>query len=476
MNKSEIKKLQKKANRLEVSAKERDKLTEQAIRYGENFLENLPAQKAFVQTDKKASLPSFSDEPTSFDQLLSVLHEEVDSNGLNPPSGNHLGYIPAGGLYPSALGDFLAAVTNRYAGSLYNAPGAVRMENQCLRWLCDLIGYPEGAGGNLTSGGSIANLIGMANARDHSGITPKNYEKAVIYTTHQVHHCVIKAIKFTGLHAGHLRLISMDDRFRMQAEALQQQIEQDLEQGLKPLIIFASAGTTDLGAVDPLQAISKIALKYKIWLHVDAAYGGAFLLTEHGQQKMEGIRNADSVTIDPHKGFFLPYGTGALLVSDVEKLYESQHMAANYMQDTVSVEQEYSPADLSPELSKHFRGLRMWLPLQLFGIEPFRAALNEKLLLTRYFYEKIQQIEGIKVGPEPELSILIFRYIPASGKPNQFNKKLIKAIHDDGRVYLTSTTIDDTFYIRLAVLNFRTHLETMDKTIVILKEKIAKLT
>ncbi|HYW36153.1 MAG TPA: pyridoxal-dependent decarboxylase, partial [Balneolaceae bacterium] len=164
MNKSEIKKLQKRANRLELSAKERDKLTEQAIRYGENFLENLPAQKAFVQTDKKASLPSFSDEPTSFDQLLSVLHEEVDSNGLNPPSGNHLGYIPAGGLYPSALGDFLAAVTNRYAGSLYNAPGAVRMENQCLRWLCDLIGYPEGAGGNLTSGGSIANLIGMANA------------------------------------------------------------------------------------------------------------------------------------------------------------------------------------------------------------------------------------------------------------------------------------------------------------------------
>lgn len=150
-------------------------------------------------------------------------------------------------------------------------------------------------------------------------------------------------------------------------------------------------------------------------------------------------------------------------------------MSANYMQDADSVTYEYSPADLSPELTKHFRGLRMWLPLQLFGIAPFRAALNEKLLLARYFYQQIQTIDGFEVGIEPELSVLIFRYVPESGDADQFNKKLVKAIHEDGRVFLSSTIVNERFYIRLAVLSFRTHLEQIDQTIAILKEKIAEL-
>jgi glutamate/tyrosine decarboxylase-like PLP-dependent enzyme len=190
---------------------------------------------------------------------------------------------------------------------------------------------------------------------------------------------------------------------------------------------------------------------------------------------MSGIEKSDSVTIDPHKGLFLPYGSGALLVKDGQKLYESQHMTANYLQDTLKATEEASPADLSPELSKHFRGLRMWLPLQLFGVKPFRAALDEKLLLTRYFYEEIQKIEGIDVGPEPELSVLFFRYLPDEGDANTFNKKLVDEIHQDGRVFLSSTHIDETVYLRLAVLNFRTHLNEIDLILSVLREKIEEL-
>jgi glutamate/tyrosine decarboxylase-like PLP-dependent enzyme len=475
MIRSKLKKLQQEAQQLELNADRRNAINQKALDYAANYLDKLSNRKAFDKIDQKVSISPISEEPSELSELLDQLYRQVDTKGLNPASGGHLGYIPGGGLYPSAIGDYLAAISNRYAGILYSAPGAVQMENKCLRFLCDLAGYPSTAGGNLTSGGSMANLIAVVNARDNSGLKAKDFDKAALYCTLQLHHCVDKAIKFAGLQDAHQRTVSMDKQFRMKPDALENQIEQDIADGLTPLMIFASAGTTDVGAVDPLEEIGRIAGKHNIWFHVDAAYGGAFLLTDHGRKKMKGIHQADSIVIDPHKGFFLPYGTGALIVKDTSKLYESQHMSANYMQDTEAVTYEYSPADLSPELTKHFRGLRMWLPLQLFGIAPFRAALEEKLLLTQYFYEQAQEIDGIETGIKPELSVLIFRYVPETGDADQFNKKLIKAIQEDGRVFLSSTNVNGRFYIRLAVLSFRTHLDKIDQTIEILKEKIANV-
>lgn len=476
--KKRLQKLEKQARKLETSTKQRTDLIKKAHDYGEDFLTDLPDLPAYRDSDQMGrgvyDLP-FQEDGTDFNEVLDVLDSQVDSPGLNPASGKHAGYIPGGGVYPSAIADYLAAVTNRYTGVFFSSPGAVRIENMCIRWMCDLIGYPKGAAGNLTSGGSIANLIGLVAARDDSGISAGDFERAVIYTTHQVHHCVIKAIKFAGLQDAEVRTIPMDDRYRMQADKLAKQVQDDKEEGLMPLTIFASAGTTDLGAVDPLDDIAKIANQHDIWFHVDAAYGGFFLLTDHGKEVMTGIEKSDSVTIDPHKGLFLPYGSGALLVKDGQKLYDSQHMTANYLQDTLKATEEASPADLSPELSKHFRGLRMWLPLQLLGVAPFRAALEEKLLLTRYFYDKLQQIDRIEVGPEPELSVLFFRYVPEEGDANTFNKKLVDEIHRDGRVFLSSTHIDDTVYLRLAVLSFRTHLQEVDLILSVLREKIHKL-
>ncbi len=476
--KSEIRRLESEARALEPSFEDRIGMTAKTIRYGLGFLEKLPDKPAFVASEEKGAAlldAPFTEEAAGYDELLALIRDEVDKPGLNPASGGHLGYIPGGGIYPSALGDYLAAVANRYAGVFYSSPGAVRMENMCIRWMCELAGYPDTAGGNLTSGGSIANLVGLVTARDQAGLKARDFERAVIYTTHQIHHCVIKAIKFAGLKEAKLRTIEMDDRYRMKAEKLEKQIEADKDEGFIPLTIFASAGTTDLGAVDPIDDISRIAQEYKVWLHVDAAYGGFFLLTEKGQKVMKGISKADSITIDPHKGLFLPYGSGALLVRDVQKLHDSQHMTASYLQDTLSATEEYSPADLSPELSKHFRGLRMWLPLKLFGIAPFRAALEEKLKLTQYFYREIQKIEGIEVGPEPELSVMFFRYVPDNKDANVFNKKLVEEIHKDGTVFLSSTNIEDTFYIRLAVLHFRTHLEHIHKTLDLIRDKIHQL-
>jgi len=229
-----------------------------------------------------------------------------------------------------------------------------------------------------------------------------------------------------------------------------------------------------VGAVDPLEAIAEVAKKYDLWFHIDAAYGGFFLLTELGKSIIKGIHRADSVVIDPHKGLFLPYGSGVILVKHLKKLYESQHTTAHYMQDTYNVD-EYSPADLSPELSRHFRGLRMWLPLKLLGVAPFRAALDEKIYLCRYFYQAMKKLEGFELGPYPDLSITFFRYTATQEDLNSFNQKLAKAIQQDGRIFLSTTLINQQYYLRMAILNFRTHKAEIDLALEIIQEKVLKV-
>jgi glutamate/tyrosine decarboxylase-like PLP-dependent enzyme len=259
----------------------------------------------------------------------------------------------------------------------------------------------------------------------------------------------------------------------MLPQMLREQIEKDKENGLTPFLVVASAGSTDVGAIDPIAEIADIAEEFDTWFHVDAAYGGFFLLCEETKAKFEGINRADSIALDPHKGMFLPYGLGMVMVKDIRHLLEANSYEASYMQDTRDFHQEYAPAELSPELSRHFRGLRMWLPMKLHGIAPFRACLSEKIWLTRYFYEKVKGL-GFELGPYPELTVMAFRYVPDSGDTNEFNQKLLAIIHNDGRVFISSTTIDGKFFMRIAVLSFRTHKYHLDTLLEQLEKGIKK--
>lgn len=471
-----LKTLETAAAALEPNRQHRQPLNKATLDYANNFLEQLEEKKAYeVTTDKGKGIHQLAieEQPKDIQTLLAALEEHVDFPGLNPASAGHIAYIPGGGLYPSALGDYLAAVFNRYAGIFYASPGAVRLENQLLQWLCNCFGLPKGASGNLTSGGSMANLIAITTARDHYKIPAKDFDKIVVYATQQVHHCVWKSLKTAGLGESIRRLVPMDDQFRMDPQALAEQIAQDRAAGLRPFMVFASVGTTDTGAIDPLDAIADICDQKELWFHIDAAYGGFFVLAPEAKTAFKGIERAHSIVVDPHKGLFLPYGSGAVLIRDASWLYDSQHMEANYMQDTVADVEELSPADLSPELTKPFRGLRLWMPLQLFGLAPFRAALSEKIWLCRYFYEQIQQIEGFEVGPFPELSVMIYRYVPKTGDADAYNLGLIEQVKADGKVFLSSTTIDGKVYLRLAVLSFRTHLRHVEYCLKLLQELTA---
>jgi aromatic-L-amino-acid/L-tryptophan decarboxylase len=478
MIREKIKRLEEISLLLEPAAPERLSSLKKIIDYSEDFLQNIDNLPSYNTIDHKGigiyDSP-IGEESGNIDEILKLLKDNVDSPGLNPASKGHLGYIPGGGIFHSSLGDYLAAITNRYAGIFFASPGAVRMENMMLDWMAGIIGYPKTSGGNLTSGGSISNLMGIVSARDSFQIKSKDLDKTVIYLSDQGHHSIDKAIRIAGLKECIKRYVSLDNRYRMKSQELEKMILSDQNAGLHPWLIVASAGTTDVGAVDPLMQISSIAEKYNLWVHVDAAYGGFFILCDSGKAVLHGLNKSDSIVMDPHKGLFIPYGSGAILVKNKMQLLESHHYQANYMQDASASTDEYSPADLSPELSKHFRGLRLWLPLKIIGLAPFKAALEEKIQLARYFYEELKIIDGIELGPYPELSVVTFRYIPRSGDANEFNKKLVSEIQRDGKVFLSSTILDGKFIIRLAVLSFRTHLNTIDLAIDIIKNMIKKI-
>lgn len=471
----ELLNLERIARDLEPSPDARRGTERAVLGYAEDFLQKIEGLKAYENAAGKGE--GLLDSPISeygveIDDAIELIRRNVDTPGLNPASGGHLAYIPGGGIYYAALGDYLADVFNRYAGVFYASPGAVRMENMLVRWMCDLVGFPAGSAGNLTTSGSLANMIAIVVARDAKDIRSAIVPRSVIYISKQTHHSVDKAIRVAGLGECIVRHVELDARFRMVPEDLSGKIAADKAAGLNPFLVVASAGTTDVGAIDPLPEIGAIAKANELWYHIDAAYGGFFILTAEGKEKLRGLDLADSLIIDPHKGLFLPYGLGVVLVKDAADLKRSYSFDANYMQDAFAAPDELSPAELSPELTKHFRGLRLWLPLKLHGLAPFRACLEEKLLLAKYFHAEVQKI-GFESDLEPELSVVTYRYVPRTGDADEFNKRLLKKVIDDGRIFLSSTMLNGKFTLRFACLAFRTHLKTVDTLLEILRDSVA---
>ena len=476
-----IRELEHLSRRLDPSAEQRRHLLRDVGGYVESFLGRLETKPAYTPDSGENGFARhpLADEPAELGALLEFYADEVDTTGILPASGGQLGYIPGGGLLPSALGDLLAGISNRYAGVAFAGPGAARMEGSLLRWMAELVGYPAEAAGDLTSGGSIATLSAMVTARDAHGIAPDRVSSSCIYLTEQAHHCIGKALHVAGLGAAPRRLVPMDDRFRMDVAQLQGLIADDKRRGLSPWLLIASAGTTDTGAVDPISEAADLARRHGLWFHVDAAYGGFFLLCEEGREAIRDLHRADSIVMDPHKGLGVPYGTGAVLVGDGRLLARSNAYYADYMQDAKGLEPTpdtpYSPADYSLELTRPFRGPRLWFPLKLFGLAAFRAALAEKIWLARYFHQRLQELDGFEPGPVPDLSVMTFRYRPRQGDADEFNRRLLRAVHEDGRVFITSTRLNGQFTLRLAVLNFRTHLEHIQYLLDLLTRTAAEM-
>jgi aromatic-L-amino-acid decarboxylase len=437
---------------------------EAAVGYLIDFIQGLgdaPATNAETGLELARTIAAAPSETgdVAFDDLLATVAAAA-ARTFEYSGPGYLAYIPGGGLYTAALGEFIAQGLNRYVGLWQASPAMVQIEENVTRWLCDLFSFPTSSQGLLTTGGSMANFSAVIAARqDRLG---EDFLDGTYYVSEQVHASVMKAAKMAGFSARNFRALATDDDLRIDVEDLRRQVKTDREAGLRPFFVTASAGTTNTGAVDPIADIVALAHEEGLWVHVDGAYGGFFQLTDRGRTRFRGIEDADSVTLDPHKGLFLPYGTGALVVRDGETLRAAHHVSADYLQDLAPAGELPNYSEYSPELSREFRGLRVWMPLQLHGVRAFREALDEKLDLAAHLYEELAAMPELEVPWAPQLSTVPFRL---AGADDAANAAFLDRINAGKRVFLSSTMIHGRYTLRVCIVSHRTHRDRIDECI-----------
>jgi aromatic-L-amino-acid/L-tryptophan decarboxylase len=400
------------------------------------------------------------------DELLATL-DVAAGKGFDPANPGFVGYIPGGGLYAAALGDFLACVVNRYTGVAAPAPALVQIEASVLRWMCDVFGLPSGSQGVLTVGGSMSTLSAIVAAR--TSRLGERFLDGTLYVSDEVHHSVAKSARIAGFPADAVRVVPADDGLRMDVDALRQAIHGDRHDGRRPFLVVASAGTINAGMVDPLDAVADLAVAEDVWLHVDAAYGGFFQLTERGRVALRGIERADTITLDPHKGLFLPYGTGCLLARDGEALRQAHEVVAHYLPRPSDDPSLPDFSAYGPELTRDFRGLRLWLPLHLHGVDTFVTALDEKLDLAAYVFDELRAMPELDVPWAPDLSLVAFR--PRGGSEDD-TARLLAAINGSGRAWLSAAPIRGTTYLRICILSHRSHRDRIEELVEIIRAAV----
>ena len=407
----------------------------------------------------RAPIPEVGTELTP---LLDQLFDDLIPRSFTTPGPGYLAYIPGGGVYPAALADFIADTTNRYTGVWQAAPALVQLEANVLEWLRDWMAFPAGSTGVLTSGGSMATLNAILSALER--LLVADIRAGTLYTSDQGHHCIAKAAKLAGIFADRVRLIPTDAEFRLRVDALEAAIASDRAVGLRPFMVASSAGTTNTGAVDPLGKIADVCQREGLWHHVDGAYGAFFHAVPALRPLLAGLPRADSLTLDPHKGMFLPYGTGALLVRDADALRAVHAATAGYLPAQQS--EFYDPSQYGPELSRGFPGLRVWMALKLLGAARYRAAIAEKRALAVWAAERVAQIPGVVMDAWPQLSLFAFHLegprLSTQEARNAATAALMERVTARGRVMLTGATVDGRHLARVCVLSFRTRMAEME--------------
>ncbi len=457
---------------LDPSPEQMREMGEAALAYLIEFLREQPDLPAAGEGGGLDAARSVRESPPEVGGEFKPLMETIEvaaAKAYGTTGPGYLAFIPGGGLFSATLADFLATGINRYVNLWSAAPVVAQIENNVVRWLCDLFGYPPSSRGILTSGGSMANFSAIVAARKAK--LPDDFLNGALYISDQVHASVTKAAALAGFSERNIRVVPATPELRMDVERLRAMIDEDRTAGLHPFLVVASAGTTNTGAVDDIGALAGAAEEQGLWLHVDAAYGGFFQLTERGRAVFAGIERADSITLDPHKGMFLPYGTGSLVVRDGARLREAHFAGAAYLQDLAGEDEIPNFAEYSPELSRDFRGLRVWFPLKLHGVSAFREALDEKLDLARVLYEGLGGIAELELPWEPELTVVPFRLRDGD---DEANKRLLDAINASQRVFLSSTVVGGRFTIRACILSHRTHRDRIDECMEIVRRAVAE--
>ena len=403
------------------------------------------------------------------------------------------GYVASPATPAGAFADLIASALNSNVTSWRSGPAATEIERTVVRWLGSLIGYDENARGLILSGGSMANLTALMIAHRAKAGRETSREglwraraPMTIYTSEQVHMSIPKAADILGFGRDQVRLVGCDDQFRMDVRLLREHINADLEAGVKPFCIVASAGTTNTGAVDPLSAIAGVAKEFGLWFHVDGAYGAPAALDQSKRPLFAGLERADSISLDPHKWLYAPLDCGCLLFrDDAQALVAFGNEDADYIKVLEeTADESFAFWNYGPELSRRFRALKIWLTLRYYGVSRIGAAITEDNALAAYLARLVEQAGDFELLSQPQLSICCFRYVPpgmrldsgtqdnqaVESQLNKLNERIMYAVQRGGRAYLSSATIHGKFALRACITNFRTTRADIEQTLEIIRE------
>ena len=461
---------------LDPTPEELERWLEATTAFVVDHVRRLPDMPSFATEGAPAATAALLGPPPEhgrpLEEAFALLRPALEAS-FNTAGPGYLAFIPGGGLPSAGIADLVACLTNRFVNVTAAAPALARLEGLTLAWLAELMGFPKSAGGIFTTGGSLSNFAAVVAAREAR--LGEDLNGGVLYFSEETHASMAKAARLAGFPRRALRSVPVDARLRLDTVALEAAIRADRQAGLRPFLVVANAGTTNTGAVDPLATCVAIGREHGLWVHADGAYGGFFRLVPEGARILAGIEDCDSISLDPHKTMFLPYGTGVLLVRDPKTLERAHATEASYLQDVAAAAGQTNFTDLSPELSRDFRGLRVWLPLVVHGVGAFRAALEEKLALTRHAAERIAAEPLFKLVDRPQLSIVAFVAEPPSGDADAFGEEVLRRVNARRRVFLSSTRHEGRYVLRICTVSFRTHQDRIDEAVDALIEEARAL-
>jgi glutamate/tyrosine decarboxylase-like PLP-dependent enzyme len=459
-------------NALELSTEDFHRLATSIVELCAGYLRTLDERSTFPQTTGEESKRLFDldlPERGMGDEALAALTDVFAKSRAQ--NGRFFGYVQGSGEPIAALGDLLGSILNQNITAWRSSPAGVTIERTVVRWLSEAIGC-YGFAGTLTSGGSAANLMGLAMARETK--TPANeqglYDRkaSVIYASEQVHMAVPKAVAMLGIGRDNLHYVRCDDSYRMIPSLLERAISQDEAQGRQPIAVVASAGTVNTGSIDPLREIATIARSHDLWMHVDGAYGALAAIA--APEKFDGLALADSLSLDPHKWLYQPLDCGCLLYKDSNAAQHTLTYTGNYAKQLTSDPVEgFAFFEESIELSRRFRALKIWLSLRYHGLHAFRAAIRQNLDHAQRLAAAIEGSALLELLAPVDLSAVCFRHLvnqeASEETRNRFNLALLKRIVARGRVYLSNAELKGKFCLRACIVNHLTKDSDIDAVV-----------
>lgn len=444
------------------------------VDYISDYLEQVPNKKLFADVEPAFLYDLFDEplplQPQSLEAILQLLDEKLLPYCTHVNHPGYMGLITPSPNPAGILGDFLTAALNQNLGAYSIGPSAVAVERRVLRWLNDLIGYDEKAGGNFTSGGMTANFIGLKLARDWTTIDQAQQEglqgKWALYVSEERHVSIDKSVDAIGAGRNNLRILPTDGNYKLRIDALEEALQNDKANGVRPLCIIGLAGTTNLGAVDDLETLHKIAKREKCWLHIDAAYGGGMLLSKKNQGLLKGLNLADSVTIDPHKWFYAPLDAGAILVKDHKRLTASFGIQHAYLTDQSQQKQErYQFYVHGFEQSKRFRSLKVWMSFKHYGRDKIGEWVDNNVAQAQHLHHLVSENAEFESAAMPMMSAICIRF----QQDELTNEQLTRLHHNvagrvekEGQFWFATTKMKGKTWFRINPVNIYTTIQHMD--------------